>query len=79
MQQSYQKVAEGSQEMSNVDIILEGITRSDWIMRYISGTAIEDAVRTGRSGKSCDKVFCTCTVNLQFFYSGVQNMMKNVV
>lgn len=79
MQESFLKVIKGNSEMSNLDIVLEGITRSDWIMRYISGTAVEDAIQTGRSGKSCDKVFSTCTVNLQFFYSGVQNLMQNFV
>lgn len=79
VQDSIQKLSKSSREASNLDIILEGITRSDWIMRYISGTAIEDAIKTGRNGESCDKVFATCTVNLQFFYTGIQDMMKNVV
>uniref|UniRef100_A0A336MF90 CSON000712 protein n=1 Tax=Culicoides sonorensis TaxID=179676 RepID=A0A336MF90_CULSO len=79
VQKSYKKVLKNEREASNLDIILEGITRSDWILRFISGTAIDDAIQVGRSKKNCDKVFSSCAFDLQFFTSGIQGMMKNVI
>lgn len=79
VQESLQQVSKGRKEATTVDIVLEGISRTDWILDFISGSAIEDAIHAARYKKSCDNAFPSCKVNLKFFYSGVQNMVNNVL
>uniref|UniRef100_A0A182QVB2 DUF4781 domain-containing protein n=1 Tax=Anopheles farauti TaxID=69004 RepID=A0A182QVB2_9DIPT len=54
-------VAEG--KASSVDTIVEGLSRADWMGRFITGTAIEQAIQAGRQRHtSCEKTFPDCAI-----------------
>lgn len=61
------------------DVVIEGISRTDWMLNFISETAIEDAINVAKQEKDCDRSFPTCSVNLKFFYSSIQKLMHNVM
>uniref|UniRef100_A0A182NA90 DUF4781 domain-containing protein n=1 Tax=Anopheles dirus TaxID=7168 RepID=A0A182NA90_9DIPT len=54
-------VAEG--KASSVDTIVEGLSRADWIGRFTTGTAVEQAIQAGRQRQtSCEKTFPDCAI-----------------
>uniref|UniRef100_A0A336N4K9 CSON011571 protein n=1 Tax=Culicoides sonorensis TaxID=179676 RepID=A0A336N4K9_CULSO len=77
VQKSIKKVNQNMPDTSHFDNIIEGLTRSDWSMKYVSGTAIEDAIQTARLGKNCNRVFASCSYRFKFLYSGISNFVKN--
>lgn len=54
-------VAEG--KPTPVDTVVEGLSRADWMDRFLTGTAIEQAIQAGRQRKtSCEKMFPHCAI-----------------
>uniref|UniRef100_A0A182TY32 Uncharacterized protein n=1 Tax=Anopheles melas TaxID=34690 RepID=A0A182TY32_9DIPT len=54
-------VAEG--KPTPVDTVVEGLSRADWMDRFLTGTAIELAIQAGRQRKtSCEKMFPHCAI-----------------
>uniref|UniRef100_A0A336MFK7 CSON000713 protein n=1 Tax=Culicoides sonorensis TaxID=179676 RepID=A0A336MFK7_CULSO len=66
VKRSLRKITENKSQVTQFDTIIEGLTRTDWIMQYVSGTAIEDAIQTGRLERNCDSVFPTCSYRFNY-------------
>uniref|UniRef100_A0A336MX15 CSON008574 protein n=1 Tax=Culicoides sonorensis TaxID=179676 RepID=A0A336MX15_CULSO len=64
---------------SKLDTIIEGVSRTEWILNFIAETAIADAVKVAQRNENCDLAFPTCSVNLKFFYGGIQKMVNKFI
>lgn len=52
---------------SHFSRIVEGLSRSDWALEYVTGTGIDFAIRIGRSERSCENVFKKCKPSFWVF------------
>lgn len=78
VKESRRKILDNKKTASKFDVVIEGISRTDWMLSFIAETAIEDAINVARKQKDCDASFPTCSVNLRFFYSSIQNIVRKV-
>lgn len=76
VRESRQKIMQNTG--SKFDVVIEGASRTDWMLKFIAETAIEDAINVAKRGMDCDDSFPTCSVNLKFLYSSIQTLVRKM-
>ncbi|XP_058452136.1 uncharacterized protein LOC131430897 [Malaya genurostris] len=64
---------------SDLDVLINGLSGADWALKFIAGTAIEDAIRAGRQNQNCEQTFSVCRIRpevLQRFVSESSNRSR---
>ncbi|XP_055524549.1 uncharacterized protein LOC129718138 [Wyeomyia smithii] len=50
------------QRASTLDTLVNGLSSSDWAMKFTTGSAIDDAIRAGRRNANCEQAFPVCRI-----------------
>lgn len=47
---------------SRMDTVINGLSEAEWALKFTTGTAIEDAIRTGRRNVNCGQAYPSCRI-----------------
>lgn len=76
VQKSMKEIQVKGDDATLLNTVLEGITRSDWAMKFVDGSAIGDAIRVARDKKNCVKSYSACKVDFKFLKESLQSFSK---
>nr|XP_019541955.2 uncharacterized protein LOC109412795 isoform X2 [Aedes albopictus] len=47
---------------SRLETVINGLSEAEWALKFTTGTAIEDAIRTGRRNLNCGQAYPSCRI-----------------